>query len=102
MALSKQYDKRGLHTQFGEYKLVVDANSDLLIDDCLLEEQILHRMMMFECYLRERDMWEKTNDQIRYDQALDQANLLVRIGDVIKQMLDKDYSALGTYQSLQR
>ena len=91
MPTSMQFDKRGLQIQLDICKLVFDGDTDLLVEDRLLKEQICHRMMMLESCLRELELWEKRNDPIRYDQSLDQANkILEGIGGLIEQMLDTE------------
>ena len=63
MPTSMQFDKRGLQIQLDICKLVFDGDTDLLVEDRLLKEQICHRMMMLESCLRELEPWKKRNDR---------------------------------------
>ena len=84
-------DKRSVLSQLKNYKLIVDINSDLLDDDRLLRQQIIHRIGMLESCLNEMEMWERTKDITKYNQSLDQASkLLEGISTLINQMLDND------------
>ena len=90
MNTPNRLDKRSLEMQLENYKIIMEANSDLFEKDLLLKEHISHKMSMFESYTNELGYWGRKMDRIKYDQLLDQANkVLEEISLLIMQTLDQ-------------
>ena len=85
-------DRKDLLVQLENYRLILDANADLLAADPLLGEKIDHSLRMLNGHLDQLDRWEQTSDSTNYEISIDQAShLLLEIrGFVVKMLGDQD------------
>jgi hypothetical protein len=86
MARAKRLDKKSLLEQLDNYKLIFQVNSDLLEGDPLLREQIRRKLGMIDSQVNEMNASEQSNDQLKYDYSLDDAN---RILDALKELIEQ-------------
>jgi hypothetical protein len=86
MERGKRLDKKSLLERLDNYKLIFQANSDLLEEDRLLGEQIRHKLGMIDSRVNELNIWDRANDQSNYDYSLDEAN---RILDALKELIEQ-------------
>lgn len=87
-------DRKDLLVQLENYRLILDANADILAGDPLLGEKINYYLGMLNGHLDQLDRWEQTNDSTNYEISIDQAShLLLEIrGFVVKMLGDQDAS----------
>lgn len=85
-------DRRYLEVQLANYKLILEVNSDLLVNNQPLRDQIRNCMGMLESCLGEMDKGEG-NNPTKYNNSLSEANkALEEIKALIKRMLNQDTS----------
>lgn len=87
-------DRKDLLVQLENYRLILDANADILANDPLLGEKFDYYLGMVNGHLDQLDRWEQTNDSINYEISIDQASqLLLEIrGFVVKMLGEPDAS----------
>lgn len=87
-------DRKELLVQLENFRLILDANADILAGDPLLGEKINYYLGMLNGHLDQLDRWEQTNDSTNYEISIDQAShLLLEIrGFVVKMLEQQDAS----------
>src|SRR5512133_1379799 len=87
-------DRKRRQTQFENYKLIAEVNTELLASNLFTERELPRKLELAQSYINESHQWEELGDQTKSHDALTNANIMiVEVGAVIKYILSQDTAA---------
>lgn len=92
MKKSAPSDKQQFYRELAEYRATLEQHIDVLAENSILSRQLIFLMESAKFYIAQLDVWEKSGDIQRYEEAIQGARKnLDQLRELIIQMFGQDH-----------